>query len=43
MDCDPGNDIYIVYNHNWLEDPILDRFSTQDKRFASKLLYTHRF
>ena len=39
----PGNDIYLVYNHNWLEDPILDRFSTQDKRFASKLLYTHRF
>jgi hypothetical protein len=39
----PGNDIYLVYNHNWLEDPILDRFAIQDRRFASKLLYTHRF
>ena len=39
----PGSDLYVVYNHNWLENPIADRFSTLDKRFASKVLYTHRF
>jgi hypothetical protein len=39
----PGNDVYVVYTHNWQEDPELDRFSTIDKRAASKLLYTHRF
>ena len=39
----PGNDIYVVYTHNWVEDAGLDRFTTQDKRFATKLLYTFRF
>jgi hypothetical protein len=39
----PGNDIYVVYTHNFLDDPTLDRFVTQDRRFASKLLYTYRF
>jgi hypothetical protein len=39
----PGSDLYVVYTHNWLEDLILDRFATLDRRFASKLLYTHRF
>jgi hypothetical protein len=39
----PGNDLYVVYTHNWVEDPILDRFATLDRRAASKLLYTHRF
>jgi hypothetical protein len=39
----PGSDLYVVYNHNWLENVIADRFSTLDKRFASKVLYTHRF
>jgi hypothetical protein len=39
----PGNDVYVVYTHNFLDDPIRDRFVTQDKRFASKLLYTYRF
>ena len=39
----PGNDLYIVYNHNWLEDPVADRFATIDQKFASKVLYTHRF
>jgi hypothetical protein len=39
----PGNDLYLVYTHNWSEDPSLDRFSTIDRRAASKLLYTHRF
>jgi hypothetical protein len=40
---EPGNDIYVVYTHNWLDDPGLDRFATQDRRFATKLLYTYRF
>lgn len=38
----PGNDLYFVYNHNWLNDPILDRFSTLDRRAATKIVYTYR-
>lgn len=39
----PGNDLYVVYTHNWVEQPLLDRFATLDKRVASKILYTYRF
>jgi hypothetical protein len=39
----PGSDIYVVYTHNWLEEPLLDRFATLDRRAASKILYTYRF
>ena len=39
----PGNDLYIVYTHNWQDDPILDRFTTLERRVASKALYTYRF
>ena len=39
----PGSDIYVVYTHNWLDDPALSRFTTLDRRIASKVLYTHRF
>jgi hypothetical protein len=39
----PGNDLYVVYTHNWVEEPSLDRFATLDRRAASKVLYTHRF
>ena len=39
----PGSDLYVVYTHNWLDDPLLNRFSTLDKRVASKVLYTYRF
>ena len=39
----PGNDLHVVYTHNWLEDVALDRFSSLDRRLASKVLYTHRF
>jgi len=39
----PGNDVYVVYTHNWLEEPLLDRFATLDRRAASKILYTYRF
>jgi hypothetical protein len=39
----PGNDLYVVYHHNWLDDPLQDRLYTLDRRAASKFLYTHRF
>jgi hypothetical protein len=39
----PGNDLYVVYNHNWLDDPTLNRFTTLDRRASSKILYTYRF
>jgi hypothetical protein len=39
----PGNDFYVVYTHNWLDDPLQHRISTLDRRAASKVLYTHRF
>jgi hypothetical protein len=39
----PGNDVYLVYTHNWLDQPALDRFTTLDKRLASKVLWTYRF
>ncbi len=39
----PGSDFYIVYNHNWLDDPVRSRFITLDRRAASKILYTYRF
>jgi hypothetical protein len=40
----PGNDIYFVYNHNWIDDPLRgSRFRSIDNRLSSKLLYTYRF
>ena len=39
----PGNDLYIVYTHNWLDDGMRSRFVTLDRRAASKVLYTYRF
>jgi hypothetical protein len=39
----PGNDLYLVYTHNWRDDPIEGRFVSLDRKFASKVLYTHRF
>jgi hypothetical protein len=39
----PGNDLYVVYTHNWLDDPLRSRLYTLDRRAASKVLYTHRF
>jgi hypothetical protein len=38
----PGNDLYLVYQHNWLEAPS-GTFGTLDRRAATKLSYTHRF
>jgi len=39
----PGNDIYIVYTHNWLDDPLLAQLATQDRRLSTKAVYTYRF
>ena len=39
----PGNDVYVVYTHNWLDDPLRGRFATLDRQLASKILYTYRF
>ena len=39
----PGSDLYVVYTHNWIDDPLQNRMSTLDRRAASKVLYTHRF
>ena len=39
----PGSDVYFVYTHNWLDDAVQSRFTTLDRRIASKVLYTHRF
>ena len=39
----PGNDFFVVYNHNWLDDPLLGRFSTLDRRAATKIQFTRRF
>ena len=39
----PGNDFYFVYNHNWQENRLFDRFETIDRVIASKIVYTHQF
>jgi len=41
----PGNDLYLVYTHNWREetDSGPRRLSTLDHRLATKLVYTLRF
>ncbi|HEX8031620.1 MAG TPA: carbohydrate binding family 9 domain-containing protein [Vicinamibacterales bacterium] len=40
----PGNDIFFVYTHNWL-DPVdpSRRYTTLDRRAAAKAVYTKRF
>jgi hypothetical protein len=39
----PGNDLFVIYTHNWLDDNQFDRFVTQDRRGAAKFVFTHRF
>jgi hypothetical protein len=41
----PGNDLYIVYTHNWHERFEVGRvrLTTLDNRLATKLVYTLRF
>jgi hypothetical protein len=38
----PGNDLYLVYTHNWFEHPDSDAFGTLDRRAAAKINYTRR-
>jgi hypothetical protein len=40
----PGNDLYVVYQHNWV-DGLAGRsgFGTLDRRAATKISYTYRF
>ena len=40
----PGTDIFFIYNHNWLNNPALDkRFFTIQQGGAMKVGYTYRF
>ena len=41
----PGNDLYLVYTHNWHEPLTAGtrRFETLDNRLATKVVYTLRF
>ncbi|MDO8631023.1 MAG: hypothetical protein Q7R41_11070, partial [Phycisphaerales bacterium] len=39
----PGSDLYIVYTHNWLDDPLQNRIYTLDRRTTSKFMYTYQF
>lgn len=39
----PGNDFYVVYTHNWIDDLTQNRTYTLDRRAATKLSYTKRF
>ncbi|MBI2186788.1 MAG: carbohydrate binding family 9 domain-containing protein [Acidobacteria bacterium] len=39
----PGDDVYFVYTHNWLDDPVRDRLLTLNRQAATKVLYTRRF
>jgi hypothetical protein len=37
----PGTDVFLVYNHNWLNLP--DRFASLESQATFKVTYTHRF
>jgi hypothetical protein len=39
----PGNDLFVVYTHNWLNDAVLDRYTTLNRAAASKVVYARRF
>jgi hypothetical protein len=39
----PGNDLFVVYTHNWLDEPAINRFATLDRRAAAKFVYALRF
>ena len=38
-----GRDFWVVLNHNWVEDPIENRFRSTQTLAAVKLRYTFRF
>jgi hypothetical protein len=37
----PGNDVFVVYSHNWIDDPT--GIYTNDRTAATKLVFTRRF
>jgi hypothetical protein len=37
----PGSDVFLVYTHNWLNDPL--DFRSLEQQAAAKVTYTHRF
>ena len=37
----PGNDIFFVYTHNWINDPA--GIFTNDRSAVSKIVFTRRF
>ena len=40
----PGNDLYLVYQHSWIDGVGGDqRFGSLDRRIATKISYTRRF
>ncbi len=41
----PGNDVFFIYTHNWIDDRLgpNQRFRTLDRRGAAKVVYTKRF
>jgi len=39
----PGNDIFFVYSHNWIDPETGSGFRTLDSRTAAKVSYTKRF
>jgi len=41
----PGNDVFLIYTHNWVDDRLdpNERFRTVDRRGAAKVVYTKRF
>jgi hypothetical protein len=39
----PGNDLYLVYTQNWIDHPVIDRFTTQDRQASAKFIYTYRW
>jgi uncharacterized protein DUF5916 len=38
----PGNDLYFVYTHNWVDDPLANRIYSLDRRATSKFMYTYQ-
>ena len=40
----PGNDLFLIFNQGWTQDPIeRDRFTSADSRVSAKFQYTTRF
>ncbi len=39
----PGNDLFLVYTHNWLDGEEFDGFQTVDRRGAVKVNFSHWF